>query len=58
MAAINDRAVSLFRWKLLTGGQKKLFTNYGALNTRANTSRIYLPRKEAGRELIGAADEF
>ena len=34
----------------------KLFTNYGALNSRANTSRIYLPRKEGGRELISAAD--
>ena len=34
----------------------KLFTNYGALNPRANTSRIYLPRKEGGRELISVAD--
>ena len=34
----------------------KLFTNYGALNPRANTSRIHLPRKEGGRELISAAD--
>ena len=33
-----------------------MFTIYGVLNSRANTSRIYLPRKKGGRGLISAAD--
>ena len=35
---------------------RKFFTIYSAQSPRANTSRIYLPRKEGGSGLNSAAD--
>lgn len=35
---------------------RKFFTIYGVLSPRANTSRIYLLRKEGGHGLISAVD--
>ena len=68
VAAINERAVSpltysagIMEWKkagveAIDRKERKMFTIYGVLNPRTNTSRIYLPRKEGRRELISAAD--
>ena len=32
---------------------RKLFTIYGALNPKSDVDRLYIPRKEGGRDLIG-----
>ena len=35
---------------------RKLFTIYGALHPKSDVGRLYIPRKEGGRDLISIED--
>ena len=68
ISAINSRAVSIIRYtagvvewnvdelKELDRRTRKLLTVYGAFARKGDVDRLYLPRKEGGRGLIGVED--
>ena len=64
---VNTRAVSLLRYSAAFSWRKSelqaidrktrnLFTIYGALQPKPDVDRLYIPRKEGGRELISIED--
>ena len=68
--AVNTWTISLIRYSAVFVGwrkselqaidrkTRKLFTIYGALHPKSDVDRLYIPRKEGGRDLISIEDCF
>ena len=54
----NDNNISSRKSELQAIDRKtrKLFTIYGALDPKSDVDRLYIPRKEGGRDLISIKD--